>query len=508
MPSGATLNRAGYRSASRYAGDVAFPLGPTPILGPIRSAVLSNARSYPILGGVLILGAGRHDQVMRKTRLIWAAGLVALVSGCVPSHVMQRRLDDGSCPARYLAPESANQPTSANQPASANQAPAGVRNALTWSGPADTRDIEKNNAWCRTVEPPILLRLPRLPPGVRPEDRTRVDSVAIVTWNINVGGGDVVAFLAEELNVTCDGTQPSDLRPPFHFVMLLQEVYRSSSRLPEARSGPNIPLRIEPNPPPGGRLEILEVAERCGLALFYVPSARNGPDEPGRLPEDKGNAILSTLPLADLAAIELPFEAGRKVAVVATIPGPNGERIRVVSVHLDVASTLTRTLISGNATRLRQALGLAVALEAMDSLATVVGGDFNTWSADESTLKRLAVHFPDSPPWDGLPTRGPFPPDHILFRTVRESRIDLVEDSYRRFEETYGSDHAGRIVWLRGQDTRPFGHANELRQRPGFHLLHDPATMDLDGLFADVEFPGDHLVEPTGDHVRHDLVLP
>ena len=240
-------------------------------------------------------------------------------------------------------------------------------------------------------------------------------------------------------------------------MILLQEVYRASSRLPEERAGPNIPRRIEPNPPPGGCRDISDVAEQCGLALLYVPSARNGPDEPGQVPEDKGNAILSTLPLADLAAIELPFESGRKVAVAATIPGPSGERIRVASVHLDVASTLTRTLISGNATRLRQALGFAVALESIDSLATVVGGDFNTWSADESALKRLAIYFPDSPPWDGRPTRGPFPPDHILYRTVQGSRINLVEGSYRRFDETYGSDHAARIVWLRGQDTGPLG---------------------------------------------------
>jgi len=354
---------------------------------------------------------------------------------------MQQNVDDGSCPARYLGPTSANQPQ------------AGAGNLLTWSGPAETRDIEKNDAWCQTVEPPVLRALPRL----RPEDGSRLDSVAILTWNINVGGGDLPAFLADELSFACDlderGDRPQDREPLFHFVLLLQEVYRASSRLPEARAGPNIPVRIEPDPPPGGRLEIVEVAERCGLALLYVPSARNGPDEPGRVPEDKGNAILSTLPLADLGAIELPFEAGRKVAVIATVPGPSGERIRVVSVHLDVASTLTRTLISGNATRLRQALGLAVALESMDSLATVVGGDFNTWSATEATLKRLALEFPDSPPWDGRPTRGPFPTDHILFRTVQGSGIDLVEDSYRRFEETYGSDHVGRIVWLRGQDT-------------------------------------------------------
>ena len=272
--------------------------------------------------------------------------------------------------------------------------------------------------------------------------------------------------------------------------------------------GPTIPWRIDPDPPPGGLRDILDVAEQCGLALLYVPSARNGPSEPGRLPEDKGNAILSTLPLADLGAIELPFEASRKVAVVATIRGPGGERIRVASVHLDLSSTLARTLISGNATRLRQAMGLAEALESTENWVTIVGGDFNTWSASESALKRLALHFPDSPPWDGRPTRGPFPTDHILFRTVQGSRIDLVEDSYRRFEDTYGSDHAGRIVWLRGQDTGPLGHADELRQRPGLHLLHDPATMDLDRLFADVEFLGDYLVQPARDHVRHNLVFP
>ncbi len=431
-------------------------------------------------------------RVIRKTPLIWTAGVVTLVSGCALSHTMQQHVDDGLCSARYLAPTSAGQPET------------GARNPLTWSGPADARDIDKNNAWCRTVETPILRALPRL----RPENGNRVDSVAIITWNINVGGGDLVTLMAEEMTFMCDPGAPEDREPLFHFVILLQEVYRASSRLPEAGAGPNIPVRIEPDPPPGGRRQIHEVAEQCGLALLYVPSARNGPDEPGQVPEDKGNAILSTLPLADLAAIELPFEAGRKVAVVATIPGPGGERIRVVSVHLDVASTLARTLISGNATRLRQALGFASALESMDSLATVVGGDFNTWSSDESALKNLAVHFPDSPPWDGRPTRGPFPPDHILYRTVQGSRIDLVAGSYRRFEETYGSDHAGRIVWLRGQDAGPFGHANELRQGPGLHLLHDPATVDLDGLFADVEIPGDHLVQPTGDHVRHNLVFP
>ena len=343
---------------------------------------------------------------------------------------------------------------------SASQTERAAPDDLTWSGPAESRDIEQNNVWCRTVGRPVFRDLP----AVRLEQANRVDSLAVLTWNVNLGGGDVVAFVAQELGLTCDpdgrGDRRADREPPFHFVLLLQEVYRASASLPEARSGPTIPWRIEPDPPPGGRRDIVDVAELCGLALLYVPSARNGPDEPGQVAEDKGNAILSTLPLAALAAIELPFEAGRKVAVVATIQGPSGERVRVVSVHLDVASTLARTLISGNATRVRQALGLVAALDSMESLTTVIGGDFNTWSASESALKRLAVHFPDSPPWDGHATRGPFPTDHIFFRTVEGSGIELVEGSYRRIEEAYGSDHVARVVWLHRLDSGPLGHAN------------------------------------------------
>jgi len=374
---------------------------------------------------------------MRKSQLRVTTGVVALVSACVPSHSMQQRPYDGSCPARFMASTSAS------------QADAEAGNALTWSGPAETGDIEQNNVWCRTVGRPVFRALPPL----RLEEANRVDSVAVLTWNINLGGGDVVAFLAEELRLTCDPDEPAIRELPFHFVILLQEVFRVSATLPQVPPGPTIPWRIDAEPPPGGLRDIVEVAERCGLALLYVPSARNGPSEPGRQPEDKGAAILSTLPLTDFAAIELPFEAIRKVAVVATIRGPAGERIRVASVHLTLSATLARTLTSGNATRLRQAMGLVEALESTESSITIVGGDFNTWSASEATLKRLALHFPDSPAWDGRPTRGPFPTDHILFRTVEGSGIELVEGSYRRFEATYGSDHVARIVWLRGRDS-------------------------------------------------------
>ena len=112
----------------------------------------------------------------------WTAGVVTLVSGCAPSHTMQQSPDDGSCPARYMASTSAS------------QTDAEARNVLTWSGPAETRDVEQNNVWCRTVGRPVFRALPRL----RLEEAIRVDSVAVLTWNINLGGGDVVAFLTED----------------------------------------------------------------------------------------------------------------------------------------------------------------------------------------------------------------------------------------------------------------------------------------------------------------------
>ncbi|MEN3339278.1 MAG: hypothetical protein V7647_2954, partial [Acidobacteriota bacterium] len=64
--------------------------------------------------------------------------------------------------------------------------------------------------------------------------------------------------------------------------------------------------------------QIEPVAAALGLSLYYVPSMRNGGAAPH---EDRGNAILSSLPLTDLAAYELPFERQRRVALGATIAG-------------------------------------------------------------------------------------------------------------------------------------------------------------------------------------------
>jgi endonuclease/exonuclease/phosphatase family metal-dependent hydrolase len=161
------------------------------------------------------------------------------------------------------------------------------------------------------------------------------------------------------------------------------------------------------------------------------------------LREDKGNAVLSTLPLRRLVAIELPFEAGRKVAVGATVFLTPTDSLQLVSVHLDVASTLARAVSTGNSWRLRQGLGFVEGLQLADSvgstIATLAAGDFNTWSGDETVIRHMYDYFPESPPQGSRRTRGSFPTDYLFFRQAGTTVVLL--DGPEILEERYHSDH-------------------------------------------------------------------
>jgi len=326
---------------------------------------------------------------------------------------------------------------------------------IRWYGPSEPRDRVSNEERCRTAGPPVVMESPTAPfkplnPG---------DGLAVFSWNMAVGGGDLRSFLEEEVGLTCLGpeTRPSDAFPDF--VLLLQEAFRRSEDLPPL-DDPRLTARKSVHDPhPGGDPDVLEVAALCGLAALYVPSGRNGIDAPGERRLDKGNAILSTLPLYDFIAVENPFETERKVAVAASVQLPNPAALRLVSAHMEVTSTLHRVLLSGNQTRARQAAGLIEALDAHEREEgrrppTLVGGDFNTWSGGESALKLMRLAFPDSPAWDGQATRGPFPTDQIFFRRGSDGPdsagelITLVTDSYRPVLRRYSSDHQARFIGL------------------------------------------------------------
>lgn len=313
---------------------------------------------------------------------------------------------------------------------------AGVR----WYRATGERDRELAAQWCAVVGGPVIELDPETPSPAWAHGAT----LDVLSWNMNIGGGDLYRMLRDRTGLDC--TAASVRGPSRPFVVLLQEVWRYSANLPEAPPSRFIPWTIDPDGSDEGP-DIVEVAERCGLALVYVPSARNGPDTDSRPHEDKGNAILSSLPLADPIALDLPLEGGRKVAVAATVSGDEGCGLRVVSVHLDVASTLVRTVLSGNQTRVRQAMGIVDGLaraeeDGYDVDGTLVGADMNTWAGNEAALQRMREAFPESPEWDGLDTRGGFPADHVFFRTGAGSALTV--GAYARVEETYGSDHHPR----------------------------------------------------------------
>lgn len=357
---------------------------------------------------------------------------VLIGSACTISPAMERARPAGSfCPDEALRRDQVSPADTAG---------------LRWYRAEEERDVRLGSAWCSTVGAPALEMHPR---GRFPawEGGTDLD---VVAWNTAVGGGDIFAFLEQELELDCSGSSPMMAPGSRPFVLMLQEVWRRSDDLPRVLGGDSVPWTLGPDLS-NDALDIVETAERCGLAYLYVPSSRNGPDDDRRPREDRGNAILTTLPFTAPIAFDLPHEGGRKVAVGLTSNSPGGERVRFVSTHFDVASTLLRTVITGNQTRARQALGLSDGIaEAEDdgplTDVVLVGGDFNTWAGNESTLQIMRRDFPDSPEWDDRGTRGSFPADHIFFRRRAYTQFELA--GYARIEDTYGSDHNGRRVTL------------------------------------------------------------
>jgi endonuclease/exonuclease/phosphatase family metal-dependent hydrolase len=223
-------------------------------------------------------------------------------------------------------------------------------------------------------------------------------------------------------------------------VFLLQEAYRGGPEVPAALDGDaTFASLIRGLRKDGQREEIESIASSLGLHAYYVPSMRNG--GPLTSDEDRGNAILSTVPLTDLAAIELPFERQRRVAVAATVSGTteSGEpwRLRVVSAHLDNMVGARRLWIAGGELgRARQTRGLLAALGSEAPL--VLGADLNTWFGfRDRAYTEAARAFPGTLVSDRRATfRGLLRLDHLFFRLQ-----DGWKAGFSRADDRYDSDH-------------------------------------------------------------------
>ena len=200
--------------------------------------------------------------------------------------------------------------------------------------------------------------------------------LAVVTWNMDAGRGDLPRLIAD--------LEAGQLTPgrPETFALLLQEA-------------------VDDDDPP---LPALAEARKWDLA--FEPVHTNGP-------RATGNAILSSQPLHDRRSIALPRVRQPRGAIAASVDVA-GERVLLISAHLENRARSWRALFSDVARR-RQADALIDALP--DDGFGVLGGDFNAWlGRNEPAWRVLLNRFDDTPGVMRTATfRDRLVLDHLLF---------------------------------------------------------------------------------------------
>ena len=304
---------------------------------------------------------------------------------------------------------------------------------IRWTRVSPPGEHEAIDRWCAAVG---------VPARVTPGGPGAIDGAfAVVSWNTHVGAGDVGALVRDLKAGRLTGGAPVA-----QFVLLLQEAHRAGRDVPsgDLRGVKWASAERPPLPAGQGREDIVAVASRLGLNLVYVPSMRNG--APHATDEDRGNAILSTVALSDVTAIELPLERQRRVALQATvhIRADGGDvPLTIVDTHF-TNMVMHHLWVLSESGRMRQARALAAVLPKTGGL--VVGGDFNAWfgfrDAAYREMTKVARPAPDQ---DRRASFGPMRLDHLLFRLPEGWRAVL-----RRAEQRYGSDHYPLVAVIDG----------------------------------------------------------
>jgi endonuclease/exonuclease/phosphatase family metal-dependent hydrolase len=302
--------------------------------------------------------------------------------------------------------------------------------AVDWFGPEEAEQRARLSAWCESVGPAIVIA-----PGLADAPVNVFEhGLVVVTWNVHEGGGDLQRFLAwlRERTAARSAGAPA-------VIVLVQEAYRGGDDVPAAVP-PDVKSPGAIRPKRAANSDIAVLAEQTRLWLAYVPSMRNGP----RVREDRGCAILSTLPLSDVAGIELPWVSQRRVAVMATVTARLGEapwRLRAISIHLD-----------NRPGRSRQAAALAglAATYRSDGLPIVIGGDLNTWFGPrEDAVRNLDAAIPRVRECGNGPTAALRLHLDYLFTTLAPEMRRGCEVA----ADAFGSDHHPTVLRLFGGGT-------------------------------------------------------
>jgi endonuclease/exonuclease/phosphatase family metal-dependent hydrolase len=289
--------------------------------------------------------------------------------------------------------------------------------------------------WRRNVGAPVALDLTASPASL---NDAGARSLVVLSWNVWIGRGRLRELVSR---IRSGDFAEQGAHPDTPLVVLAQEAYRSDSTIPADSTGHAGRMLVAQL---GHQEDIVETARALGMNLRYAPSMRNG-----ALRSDRGNAILSTLPLEDAAAIELPFVLQRRVAVSAKVQ-VGGRRLGVVSAHLDPRGPPGHRWL-GAAGRALQARHL---LNSLRDDTVILGADLNLsrgrYERAWRVLREAGFTFgiPASyPPWrhtfHALPR---LVLDYLLVRdpsgAVEHARVHRLDEHPRdRGPLVFGSDH-------------------------------------------------------------------
>lgn len=292
--------------------------------------------------------------------------------------------------------------------------------------------------WCRAVGAPVLTAGPPIAEDQAPE----LGDLVTLSWNAHLAEGELVDLIAKlKSGALTNG------RPVEHFVILAQELYRRGDQVPAFDVRDRSAFAIRARDPKSTGVD--DYAASLGLSVLYVPSMRNGPE----LREDRGNAIISTEPLLDPFALELPLARQRRVSLGASIKVQTAEGIRrleLLDTHLEPLSSPRTLWLFKNprGQQVRSILDLLSTPRFRDpSLAGVVlGGDFNTVrSGAGEEAYRLARSWSSS--LGGEDPRDTHMMGRLDYLFFRSSDGWLAET--KRIDDRFGSDHHPVVATFR-----------------------------------------------------------
>ena len=300
---------------------------------------------------------------------------------------------------------------------------------MQWIQPVGRGDAQELGRWSAAVGRPVLQQTSRL------SESPALEQLTVVTWNVHGTHGRIVDFV-ERLS----SGRLTQL-PPTHYVLILQEAFRHDPEIPRFVRGMRKAIRTPGTDPSVPDIE--EIAARLDLSLAYVPSMRNGNG-----PEDRGSAMLSTLPFVDVHALELPFRRERRVVVAASVRvevSGSSELVRFINLHFDPWASWRRLYVLGNP-RPDQARSVLTHLHGtLAARHMVVGGDLNTFWPGETATRTMLGHWGTSQGVDDpTPTRGRSRIDRLFFKFASTHVGDT-----RVVRNTFGSDHRPVIGTLK-----------------------------------------------------------